>query len=200
MTIPHQEFQTLAPQVLIAAKEAVLNDPSFGLGETYLQRKRALFGCPADDTTCEGGGGLRIYVTVDYGLQQQAQALAAAVVPAGHDRADRRHRHGGQPHRGHPGHGFRPGVRRGHPGGPAHLRHRHQGPAQPRFGLQAVRAGGGAGERVPAPLVLGGQLPPDPRLRRRRALGAATAGTDGTIRTLEQATISRPTPSSARCG
>ncbi len=83
VTIPHQEFQTLAPQVLIAAKEAVLNDPSFGLGETYLQRKRALFGCPADDTTCEGGGGLRIYVTVDYGLQQQAQDLLQQWFPPG---------------------------------------------------------------------------------------------------------------------
>jgi penicillin-binding protein 1A len=85
VTVPHQEFQTLAPQVLIAAKEAVLNDPSFGLGDTYLQRKRALFGCPADDTTCEGGGGLRIYVTVDYGLQQQAQELLQQWFPPGEE-------------------------------------------------------------------------------------------------------------------
>ena len=85
VTIPHQEFQTLAPQVLIAAKEAVLNDPRFGLGDSYLQRKRALFGCPADDTTCEGGGGLKIYVTVDYGLQQQAQALLQEWFPPGEE-------------------------------------------------------------------------------------------------------------------
>ncbi len=84
-TVPHQEFQTLAPQVLIAAKEAVLNDPAYGLGETYLQRKRALFGCPADDTNCEGGGGLKIYVTVDYGLQQQAQDLLQQWFPPGGD-------------------------------------------------------------------------------------------------------------------
>jgi penicillin-binding protein 1A len=83
VTVAHQEFQTLAPQVLIAAKEAVLNDPSFGLGDTYLQRKRALFGCPADDTTCEGGGGLRIYVTVDYALQQEAQGLLQDWFPPG---------------------------------------------------------------------------------------------------------------------
>ncbi|MBN2113100.1 MAG: transglycosylase domain-containing protein, partial [Acidimicrobiia bacterium] len=82
-TIPHQEFQTLAPQVLIAAKEAVLNDPRFGLGETYLQRKRALFGCPADDTSCEGGGGLRVFVTVDYDLQQRAQVLLQQWFPPG---------------------------------------------------------------------------------------------------------------------
>ncbi|MFH1329915.1 MAG: transglycosylase domain-containing protein [Actinomycetota bacterium] len=85
VTVPHQEFQTLAPQVLIAAKEAVLNDPGFGLGDTYLQRKRALFGCPADDTTCEGGGGLRIYVTVDYALQQQAQELLQQWFPPGEE-------------------------------------------------------------------------------------------------------------------
>jgi membrane peptidoglycan carboxypeptidase len=85
VTVPHREFQTLAPQVLIAAKEAVLNDPSFGLGDTYLQRKRALFGCPADDTTCEGGGGLKIYVTVDYALQQAAQDLLQQWFPPGQD-------------------------------------------------------------------------------------------------------------------
>ncbi len=85
VTVPHREFQTLAPQVLIAAKEAVLNDPSFGLGDTYLQRKRALFGCPADDTTCEGGGGLKIYVTVDYALQQAAQELLQQWFPPGED-------------------------------------------------------------------------------------------------------------------
>jgi len=83
VTVPHREFQTLAPQVLIAAKEAILNDPVFGLGDTYLQRKRALFGCPADDTECEGGGGLRIHVTVDYALQQQAQALLQQWFPPG---------------------------------------------------------------------------------------------------------------------
>jgi membrane peptidoglycan carboxypeptidase len=85
VTVPHREFQTLAPQVLIAAKEAVLNDPSYGLGDTYLQRKRALFGCPADDTTCEGGGGLKIYVTVDYALQQAAQGLLQQWFPPGED-------------------------------------------------------------------------------------------------------------------
>jgi penicillin-binding protein 1A len=83
VTVPHQEFPTLAPQVLIAAKEAVLNDPQYGLGDSYLQRKRALFGCPADDTTCEGGGGLRVYVTVDYGLQQAAQDLLQQWFPPG---------------------------------------------------------------------------------------------------------------------
>jgi membrane peptidoglycan carboxypeptidase len=82
-TVPHREFQELAPQVLIAAKEAVLNDPQYGLGSTYLQRKRALFGCPADATECEGGGGLRVFTTVDYGLQLEAQALLQEWFPPG---------------------------------------------------------------------------------------------------------------------
>jgi len=85
ITVPHQEFQELAPQVLIAAKEAVLNDPQYGLGSTYLQRKRALFGCPADDTECEGGGGLRVYTTVDYGMQLEAQAVLQEWFPPGED-------------------------------------------------------------------------------------------------------------------
>jgi len=83
VTVPHREFQTLAPQVLIAAKEAVLNDPIYGLGDSYLQRKRALFGCPADDTACAGGGGLRIFVTVNYALQQEAQELLQQWFPPG---------------------------------------------------------------------------------------------------------------------
>ncbi len=72
---PHEEFQDPAPQVLIAARNTVLNDPQYGLGATYLQRKRALFGCPADDTECQGGGGLKIYTTVDFTLQEQARAI-----------------------------------------------------------------------------------------------------------------------------
>jgi penicillin-binding protein 1A len=83
VTMPHREFVTPAPQVLIAAKEAVLNDPQYGLGETYLERKRALFGCPADDTTCQGGGGLRIYTTVDFSLQQRAQEILREWFPPG---------------------------------------------------------------------------------------------------------------------
>ncbi|NQV05813.1 transglycosylase domain-containing protein [bacterium] len=82
-TVPSQEFQELAPQVLIAAKETVLNDATYGLGSTFLQRKRALFGCPAEDTECEGGGGLRIVTTVNYELQLQAQAVLQQWFPPG---------------------------------------------------------------------------------------------------------------------
>lgn len=73
--VAHQEFQDPAPQVLIAARDTVLNDARYGLGATFLQRKRALFGCPADDTECEGGGGLKIYTTVDFSLQERARQM-----------------------------------------------------------------------------------------------------------------------------
>jgi len=74
-TVVHRDFQDPAPQVLIAARDTVLADPRFGLGTTYLQRKRALFGCPAHDTDCEGGGGLRIFTTVDFRLQERAREI-----------------------------------------------------------------------------------------------------------------------------
>ncbi|HSG77991.1 MAG TPA: transglycosylase domain-containing protein, partial [Acidimicrobiia bacterium] len=82
---PPQEFKDLAPQVVIAAREQLLNDARFGLGATFLQRKQALFGCPADDTECEGGGGLRIFTTVNYSLQQRAQAILQEWFPPGEE-------------------------------------------------------------------------------------------------------------------
>ncbi len=72
---PHQEFEELAPQVIIAARTEILRDPKYGLGATYSERKQALFGCPASDEECEGGGGLKITVTVDYGLQEEANRI-----------------------------------------------------------------------------------------------------------------------------
>lgn len=76
--IPHQGFEELAPQVMIAVRQELLRNPGYGLGETYGERKRAVFGCPAADTSCEGGGGLRIAVTVDYGLQEAANGVLRA--------------------------------------------------------------------------------------------------------------------------
>lgn len=73
--IEHQEFEQVDPRIIIEARERLLSDPSFGLGDTYTQRKQALFGCPASDTECEGGGGLTITVTVDYEQQQEANRM-----------------------------------------------------------------------------------------------------------------------------
>jgi len=76
--IAHVEFEELSPAVIIAAREEVLGNPSYGLGETYTQRKRALFGCPADDTNCEGGGGLKLTVTVNHEMQTEANRILRA--------------------------------------------------------------------------------------------------------------------------
>ncbi|MBI5156521.1 MAG: transglycosylase domain-containing protein [Acidimicrobiia bacterium] len=82
-TVVHEEFIDLAPQVLIAARDTILNDARFGLGATYLQRKRALFGCPADDSECAGGGGLKVYTTVDFALQEEARRILQEWFPPG---------------------------------------------------------------------------------------------------------------------
>ena len=73
--IPHQSFEEVDPRIILEAKERLLADPSYGLGDTYLERKRAIFGCPANDTECEGGGGLTITVTVDYEQQLEANRI-----------------------------------------------------------------------------------------------------------------------------
>ena len=73
--VPHQSFEEVDPRIILEAKERLLADPSFGLGDTYLERKRAIFGCPANDTECEGGGGLTITVTVNYEQQLEANRI-----------------------------------------------------------------------------------------------------------------------------
>jgi penicillin-binding protein 1A len=75
--IPHQGFEDLSPQVMIAVRSELLGDDAnrYGLGSTYAERKQAVFGCPAADSMCEGGGGLKIFVTVDYRLQEAANAI-----------------------------------------------------------------------------------------------------------------------------
>lgn len=84
-TVVHVESTDPAPQVLIAARDSILNDARFGLGASYLQRKRAVFGCPADDTECAGGGGLKIYTTVDFHLQAEARRVLQEWFPPGTD-------------------------------------------------------------------------------------------------------------------
>ncbi len=76
--IEHQETETIQPQVVIAAREQLLNDPRYGLGETFAERKKALFGCPASDVDCEGGGGLRVTVTVNHEWQTEATRILRA--------------------------------------------------------------------------------------------------------------------------
>jgi len=76
--VEHEDFESVSPQVVIAAREALLNDPTFGLGETFAERKQAVFGCPANDTDCEGGGGLTITVSVNQRWQNEANRILRA--------------------------------------------------------------------------------------------------------------------------
>jgi membrane peptidoglycan carboxypeptidase len=75
--IEHEGFEEVDPRIIIETRERILNDPTdpYGLGTTFTERKEALYGCPASDTECEGGGGLTITVTVNYEQQQEANRM-----------------------------------------------------------------------------------------------------------------------------
>ncbi len=76
--IAHAGFEELAPPVMIAVRQQLLRNEEYGLGDDPEERKRAVFGCPASDTSCEGGGGLKIHVTIDYDLQEEANRILRA--------------------------------------------------------------------------------------------------------------------------
>ncbi len=71
-----------ADHVVAEVRRQLLNSPEFSfLGETNEDRTRAIFGCPADDVACEGGGGLQIFTTIDLKLQQEANAVLHEWLP-----------------------------------------------------------------------------------------------------------------------
>jgi penicillin-binding protein 1A len=76
--VPHSIREELDPLVMLAVRQKLLDSDGYGLGSSYAERKQALFGCPAADTTCEGGGGLHIEITVDYDLQTEANRILRA--------------------------------------------------------------------------------------------------------------------------
>ncbi len=76
--IAQRTFEPLSPQVMIAVRQDLLRNNKYGLGETFAERKRAVFGCPAAATDCDGGGGLRIDITLDMGLQEEANRILRA--------------------------------------------------------------------------------------------------------------------------
>ncbi|MEX1280164.1 MAG: transglycosylase domain-containing protein, partial [Acidimicrobiia bacterium] len=82
--IEHQVEVPLAEHVVAEVRRRLLDvdDPTFDvLGETSEERKIALFGCPADDNECSGGGGLEIHTTIDLELQEQATDLLRSWLP-----------------------------------------------------------------------------------------------------------------------
>ncbi len=71
-----------ADHVVAEVKRQLLNDDDFSfLGETSEERKIAIFGCPADDVACEGGGGYQIHTTIDLDLQKEANRILNQWLP-----------------------------------------------------------------------------------------------------------------------
>ena len=84
--IAQQSFESTAPRVMYAVNRQLLEDDEFSmLGDTKEERKRAVFGCPAADTECEGGGGLTITITIDHDLQTEANRILRAWFRSGAD-------------------------------------------------------------------------------------------------------------------
>lgn len=80
--IPHTPVPSIADHVVAEVKRQLLNDPKFEvLGNTNAARKQAIFGCPADDTECEGGGGLRVETVIDLRLQEEANRILQQWMP-----------------------------------------------------------------------------------------------------------------------
>ena len=78
------EVTSNAEHVSAEVKRQLLNSPQFAiLGNTKEERKKKLFGCPSDDTECTGGGGLKIYITLNLELQNHAISILNKWVPPG---------------------------------------------------------------------------------------------------------------------
>ena len=78
-----EPFQSRAEHVVAEVRRQILNDREFDedLGFTNAERRQALFGCPAHEEECEGGGGLNVYVTVDLDLQDAANRILRSWLP-----------------------------------------------------------------------------------------------------------------------
>lgn len=83
---PHIPFESPADHVVAEVRRQILNDPEFRiLGETNEERRQAVFGCPAHEQDCAGGGGLEIYVTVDLEMQEAANRILQSWLPVPSD-------------------------------------------------------------------------------------------------------------------
>jgi len=77
------QIDSQAEHVVAEVKRQLLNDPQFAvLGNTKEDRKKKIFGCPSDDTSCTGGGGLNIYITLNLEYQQHANQILNKWVPS----------------------------------------------------------------------------------------------------------------------
>jgi len=77
------QVDSQAEHVVAEVKRQLLNDPQFAvLGNTKEERKKKIFGCPSDDTTCSGGGGLSVYITLNLEYQKHANQILNKWVPS----------------------------------------------------------------------------------------------------------------------
>jgi len=84
--VENKSYETQAEHVVAEVKRQLLNDPQFAvLGNSKEERKKAVFGCPSNDTECFGGGGLKIYVTLNLELQKHANKILNEWVPSNID-------------------------------------------------------------------------------------------------------------------
>ena len=80
------QVDSQAEHVVAEVKRQLLNDPQFAvLGNTKEERKKKIFGCPSDDTSCTGGGGLSVYITLNLEFQEHANTVLENWVPAAKD-------------------------------------------------------------------------------------------------------------------
>ena len=77
------QIDSQAEHVVAEVKRQLLNDPQFAvLGNTKEERKKKIFGCPSDDTSCTGGGGLNVYITLNLEFQKHANQILNKWVPS----------------------------------------------------------------------------------------------------------------------
>ncbi|GIR15225.1 MAG: hypothetical protein CM15mP26_3450 [Actinomycetota bacterium] len=77
------QIDSQAEHVVAEVKRQLLNDPQFAvLGNTKEERKKKIFGCPSDDTSCTGGGGLSVYITLNLEFQKHANQILNKWVPS----------------------------------------------------------------------------------------------------------------------
>ena len=81
--LPPTQFESPAEHVVAEVRRQLLNDTEFtvALGATKDERRQAIFGCPAHEVDCEGGGGLQIFVTVDLKIQEAANRILQTWLP-----------------------------------------------------------------------------------------------------------------------
>ena len=77
------QVDSQAEHVVAEVKRQLVNDPQFAvLGNTKEERKKKIFGCPSDDTSCTGGGGLSVYITLNLEYQKHANQILNKWVPS----------------------------------------------------------------------------------------------------------------------